>query len=69
MDTSKIKDGYPLKRFLVFAYFCYYPNGGISDLRGSADDLKIAQAFAATFDGDIVEIIDSHTGERTPVRG
>jgi len=60
------------KRYLVFAYDMYYPNGGLDDLKGSFDLVQDAQDFADLCDSDYFEVYDRiegvviYTGVRLP---
>lgn len=51
-----------LKRFLVFAYDSYYPNGGWNDFKGSFDTLNEAQSFDVS-QYDYTHIVDTQTGK------
>ena len=35
-----------MKRYLIFAFDAYYPNGGCGDVRGASDDLEEAKEIA-----------------------
>ena len=51
-----------MKRYLVFTYDCYYPQGGWNDFRASFETLEEARKFCADSRRDYKEIIDSETG-------
>lgn len=64
-----------MKRFLLFAYDCYYPYGGWADFQSDHDTLEEAQAACwlpadpATGEDrvckrDVVYIIDTETKEK-----
>jgi hypothetical protein len=50
------------KRFLVFSYDDYYPNGGLSDVIKSFDDADEAVEYAKSDErgcrGDYIEVFD-----------
>lgn len=56
-----------MKRFLLFAFDTYYPNGGWDDFKGSFDTVEEATTQGAKNDEDNVlgnyHVIDSTTGE------
>lgn len=59
-----------MKRFLLFGYADYYPNGGWSDFLSSHDDAASARAaLAATVNSSSqatsADIVDTVTGEWT----
>ena len=60
------------KRYLVFGYDIYYPNGGMGDLKDSFDSAQEAQDFADLCDSDYFEVYDRieglliYTGIRLP---
>ncbi len=55
----------PLRRFLIFAEDSYYPNGELTDLVGSFDELEqIYQINPTSFDVDNVSVIDSYSRRR-----
>jgi len=59
------------KKYIVFAFFDYYPSGGLGDIKESFDDLEEARKFTTpTYDdymGDVLydnyEIVDRDTWE------
>ena len=58
-----------IKRYLVFAYRCYYPGGGWSDFEASFDEFSDAIAMAKSIvtsshdTPDVAEIIDTVSGQ------
>lgn len=51
-----------MKRYLVFYYLNYYPNGGIEDFKGDFDNLEVAKVhlkISAKLQGDEEFIITS----------
>ena len=55
-----------MKRYLVFAYASYYPEGGMNDWQGDFDSIREARLFMLKIirDWDIVEGFDRESGER-----
>ena len=49
-----------MKRYLVFAYYAYYPSGGLGDVEAESDDKIVAIAEAAKLlkTYDYVEVFD-----------
>lgn len=57
-------DVFPLKRFVVVRWDCYYPDGDLRNIRGSFSTLESARAMLANPYGyDYTKIYDSKTGE------
>lgn len=56
-DNEMKKDD-EYKRFLVFEYLCYYPEGGMSDCSYSSDLEKDALNYAKNSDSDFCEVFD-----------
>ncbi len=54
----------PSKRFLLFAFDCYYPTGGWNDFIGSYDSLDEASTAAKHCNYDFKQIVDIETGEK-----
>lgn len=52
-----------MKRYLVFAYECYYPNGGWNDFKGSYDTLEEAKVAAKLCKREYNQIVDGETEE------
>ncbi len=53
-----------MKRFWLFAWFVYYPEGGMNDFLCSYDTVEEAKADVSRYDMfDHAEITDSNTGE------
>jgi len=52
-----------VKRYLVFAYYTYYPEGGTKDLVGSYDELGEALLAGHQSGKDSNEVLDTETGE------
>lgn len=63
-----------MKRFLVFAYMDYYPEGGLNDLRGDFDfdegEEEYYMPLRAEIEKvdlqrkyDVVEVLDTKTGD------
>lgn len=52
-----------MKRYLVFAYWAYYPIGGWHDFQDSFDTLEEARKFAESLQHDHIDVIDTQTGE------
>lgn len=52
-----------IKKFIIFAYNDYYPNGGLDDMKDSFDTLKeaIAEAKKEYKSMDFIEIVDKDT--------
>jgi hypothetical protein len=54
-----------LKRYLVFAFDEYYPDGGWNDFRGDFDTLDEAQAeerYQLSHGADLTHVVDSQKG-------
>jgi hypothetical protein len=52
------------KKFIVFEYETYYPGGGVSDIKGSFDDLEEAKQFILKEPTDYNYVIDRDTWEK-----
>ncbi len=53
-----------MKRFLLFAWYQFYPEGGMNDFVNSYDTVEEAKADVSKYEKlDYAEIIDSTTGE------
>lgn len=54
-----------MKRYLLFTYNFYYPEGGWKDFRGSFDTKKEAHIFMKTdeYQLDYYNLVDIQTGE------
>ena len=52
------------KKFIVFEYETYYPCGGVSDIKGSSDDLEEAKQFILKEPTDYNYVIDRDTWEK-----
>lgn len=49
----------PFKRFLLFRYWSYYPEGGLNDVSGEYDSLEEALAACKEFGhSDFAEVLD-----------
>lgn len=55
------------KRYIVFAFAHYYPEGGLDDVRGSFDTVDEALTFAKTIRADTTEIIDRETWQEVSI--
>lgn len=53
-----------MKRYLLFAYYQYYPDGGFKDFQGSFDTIHEAMDAFTASGKDHCEIIDNVTWER-----
>ncbi len=54
------------KRFLVFAWDCYYPSGGFNDLQTSFDSLEVVKQYFTirpTFLFDFYTVFDQEAKE------
>jgi hypothetical protein len=49
-----------MKKYLLFTFDCYYPNGGMNDYYDSFDTVEEARAVVKT---DYYQIVDKHTLE------
>ena len=47
-----------MKRYLIFAYPCYYPSGGMCDLHSQFDNKDEALTRAKELIDDYVEVYD-----------
>jgi hypothetical protein len=65
MGTKSSEDGAVMKRFVVFAFYWYYPSGGMGDLRGSVDSIEEAKALILQMGGfgscDEADVVDRDT--------
>lgn len=52
-----------MRRFLVFHFYDYYPEGGWNDLMGTVDTYEEAVALTKTSKKDITQIVDTTTME------
>ncbi len=54
-----------MKKYIVFAYDDYYPQGGLNDIHGSFETLEEAVEASSKIDSrhGIVEIVDRDTWE------
>lgn len=48
-----------MKRYLVFAFYHYYPAGGLGDLRMSVDEIADVILHQNLKNYDVIEIYDS----------
>ena len=54
-----------MKRFIVFAYDMYYPQGGIDDIVSSCDTIEEINTKCSK---DYTDVIDTTTGEMYTVK-
>jgi len=59
MEQNKIERD---KRYLVFSYYAYYPNGGLDDLIDSFDSAQVARDFAKGLGHSYTEVYDRIEG-------
>ena len=52
-----------LKRYLVFAYNNYYPDGGWQDFAGHCDTLEEVETIIPNITRDYWQVVDTHLPE------